>query len=126
MKSDPTKWIISIGFSAVLALMFIVTYLSLKQMDENIDQMSHLIEETYAKYASVHKMRNVIQGRGEILDGMYLTDDFFERDLALLALSESALEYKVERDEFKSHTLRPAELRIIKKLNPFLSVLKRF
>ena len=107
MRSDPTKWIISIGFSAVLALMFIVTYLSLKQMDDNIDQMSHLIEETYAKYTSVHKMRNIIQGRGETLEAMYLTDDFFERDLGLLRLSESALDYKTERDEFKSHTLRP-------------------
>ena len=124
MKSDSTKWIISIGFSTVLALMFIVTYLSLKQMDTNIDEMSHLIEETYAKYASVHKMRNLIQTRGETLDSMYLTDDFFERDLLSLELSELALKYKKERDIFKTHTLRPAELRIIKKLNPLIDAAK--
>ena len=124
MKSDPTKWIISIGFSAVLALMFIVTYLSLKQMDENIDQMSDLIEETYAKYASVHKMRNIIRSRGEVLDSMYLTDDYFERELLLLKLSSLALEYKNEHKDFKAHSLRPAELRIIEKLKPLINEAK--
>ena len=124
MKRDPTKWIVSLGFTAVLTLMLLVTYLSLAHMDENIDRMSELIESTYDKYSSTHKMRDLIRHRGEVIDSMYLSEDYFERDLLLLKLSETALQYKDERKALVSHELHPKELRIISKLKPLINEAK--
>lgn len=124
MQRDPTKWIISLGFSAVLTLMFIVTYISLSQMDENIDQMSDLIQETHKKNTATHNMRKLIRNRGEILDSMYLTEDYFERDLLLLKFADLAIKYKDERNLLKFYELSPAEMRIINKLNPLIEQAK--
>lgn len=121
MQHDPTKWIISIGFSTVLILMLLVTYLSLTQMDENIDQMSHLIEETYAKNTSTHLMRDSIFQRGEILDAMYLTKDYFDRDVLWLEFNAMAGRYIKARNVLKARNLSPAEHSILQRLKPLIT-----
>ena len=77
---DNTHLFITVGFLAVLALMFSLVSVSLFQLQAINESMENLVEITNEKTATANNMRDAIRMRGSSLKTMQLTDDIFERD----------------------------------------------
>ncbi|HEB83342.1 MAG TPA: EAL domain-containing protein [Gammaproteobacteria bacterium] len=113
MNKDPIKLTIGLGFAGVLALMGLISFISLSQMNAITNEMTALLTETNAKISAANTMRDSIRQRGDTLYQMYLTDDFIERDELHLKMAEYALEYKLARDELYSYPLSAREARLL-------------
>lgn len=112
MSREPIKLTIGLGFTGVLALMGLISFISLSQMANITERMSSLLEETNAKTSAANNMRDSIRLRGNVLYKMYLTDDFIERDEYRLQLATHGLNYKKAKDKLSSfhRTAREAKL----------------
>jgi diguanylate cyclase (GGDEF)-like protein len=119
VKADPTKWVIALGFSALLALMSATTYISLSQMDENIARMAELVDITNAKTSATHAMRDSVRMRGEVLTKMHLLEDVFDREEMRLQLFEHGLMFRNARDSLTAYPLNARELQLISKVRPY-------
>jgi len=113
MNRDPLKLIIALGFAGVLALMGLISFISLSQMNTITEQMSALLEETNAKNSAANSMRDNIRLRGDELYKMYLTDDYIERDQYHLQLSQHGLNYKSARDKLSSFHMSAREAKLL-------------
>ena len=113
MNKDPIKLTIGLGFAGVLALMGLISFISLSQMNAITNEMTALLTETNAKISAANTMRDSIRQRGDTLYQMYLTDDFIKRDELHLQMAEYALEYKLARDELYSYPLSSREARLL-------------
>jgi diguanylate cyclase (GGDEF)-like protein len=113
MNRDPLKLIIALGFAGVLALMGLISFISLSQMNAITKQMSVLLEETNAKNSAANSMRDNIRLRGDALYKMYLTDDYIERDRYRLQLAEHGLNYKNARDTLSSFHMSAREAKLL-------------
>ena len=113
MSKDPIKLTVGLGFAGVLALMGLISFISLSQMNTITRQMSELLEETNTKISAAHTMRDSIRLRGETLYQMYLTDDFFERDDYRIKMGVHALRYKKARDLLYSFHMSAREAKLL-------------
>ena len=116
MSKDPIKLTVGLGFAGVLALMGLISFISLSQMNTITRQMSELLEETNTKISAANSMRDSIRLRGETLYKMYLTDDFFERDEYRLEMSIHALRYKKARDLLYAFHMSAREAKLLDQL----------
>ncbi|MBE9568221.1 MAG: EAL domain-containing protein [Proteobacteria bacterium] len=116
MSKDPIKITIGLGFAGVLALMGLISFISLSQMNTTTEQMTALLEQTNAKISAANTMRDSIRLRGETLYNMYLTDDFIERDELRIQIAEHALRYKVARDVLYSFHMSAREAKLLDQL----------
>jgi len=116
MGKDPIKLILGMGFASVLALMVLISFISLTQMGKATDGMSRLMHETRAKIAAAHTMRDSIRLRGDTLHNMYLSDDFIKRDELRIEMSVHALNYKDARDRLYSYPMTAREARLLDEL----------
>lgn len=117
MKRDSIKLIITIGFGCLLILMSVVAFISLSQMNDTIEDMATVVEVTNAKMHAANAMREYIRLRGEILQNMYLTDDYFERDELRLLMPFYALQFIKSYDQFRQYNMSTEERNITKKIN---------
>jgi len=116
MSRDPIKLTIGLGFTGVLALMGLISFISLSQLGTINERMSSLINETTTKTSAAHTMRDSIRLRGDTLYKMYLTDDFIDRDELRIELGEHALRYKNARDQLFSFHLSSREAKLLNEL----------
>jgi len=116
MSRDPIKLTIGLGFTGVLALMGLISFISLSQMNTITEQTSTLLDETNAKISTANSMRDYIRLRGDTLYKMYLTDDYFERDELRLEISIHALNYKKSRDNLYSFHMSAREAKLLDQL----------
>jgi len=113
MSRDPIKLTIGLGFTGVLALMGLISFISLSQMNAITEKMSSLLEETNAKTSAANNMRDSIRLRGNVLNNMYLTDDFIARDEYRLQLSVHGLKYKKSKDILSSFHMSAREAKLL-------------
>ena len=113
MSRDPIKLTIGLGFTGVLALMGLISFISLSQMNAITEKMSSLLEETNAKTSAANNMRDSIRLRGDVLNNMYLTDDFIARDEYRLQLSAYGLNYKKSKDFLSSFHMSAREAKLL-------------
>ncbi len=113
MSRDPIKLTIGLGFTGVLALMGLISFISLSQMNAITEKMSSLLEETNAKTSAANNMRDSIRLRGDVLNNMYLTDDFIARDEYRLQLSVHGLKYKKSKDILSSFHMSAREAKLL-------------
>jgi hypothetical protein len=97
--------IISLGFGAVLVLVFMLVFIALEQMEMLNDSISSLVEETNAKTAAANTMRDAIRLRANSLKAMRLTEDPFERDEEYLRFLGYAGPYSHARKLLMSKTM---------------------
>jgi hypothetical protein len=95
---DNTRTIITLGFSAVLVLMFLLIFLALNQLQLLNHSMSTLVEETNAKMEAAHAMRDAIRLRAVTIRTMQLRKDPFLRDEEWLRYMQHAVAYRSARD----------------------------
>jgi diguanylate cyclase (GGDEF)-like protein len=98
MRRDSTKLIITLGFGAVLGLMFVLVFIAVTQLQSVNRHLSTLVEETYAKTEAAHTMRDAIRLRASTLNAMQLSDDPFERDEHFMRLADYAGMYREGRE----------------------------
>ncbi|MEN8108668.1 MAG: EAL domain-containing protein [Pseudomonadota bacterium] len=77
---DNIQLLVSVGFLAVLALMFALLAISLFQLQSGNESMAKLVHVTNSKTAAANTMRDAIRQRANSLKAMRLSNDFFERD----------------------------------------------
>ncbi len=116
MRKDPIKLTTGLGFAGVLALMGLISFISLSQMSMITEQMSQLINETNTKISAANAMRDSIRLRGESLYNMSLTDDYIERDEYRSKFYKYALQYKVARDTLYSYRMSSREAKLLDQL----------
>ena len=100
---DNTHTLISLGFTAVLALMFSLVFVSLVQLQSINESMEKLVEDTNIKTAAANDMRDAIRLRTDSLKNMRLTDDIFERDSEHQRFISHAGKYRIAREKLVSH-----------------------
>ena len=113
MSRDPIKIIIGLGFAGVLALMGLISFISLSQMNTITEQMSKLLEESNAKISAANKMRDIVRSRGDMINKMYQSDDFIERDEFRIMIAEYALQYRFTRDILHSYHMSAREAKVL-------------
>ncbi len=113
---DPIKRIITLGFGSILLIMSVVSWISLSQIESNIEHMAELVKVTNTKTAAAHTMRDIIRMRGDVLTSMSLTPDDFERKQQRLQLHKLSREYKLARDRLDALISNAREIRIMSQL----------
>ncbi len=116
MSRDPIKLTVGLGFAGVLALMGLISFISLSQLNSLTEQMSTLNEDTSAKISAANTMRDSIRLRGETLHRMYLTDDYIERDEYRLQLSKHGLSHKQAREKLFTYKISAREAKLLNKI----------
>lgn len=96
--NDSIKLITSLGFGAVLLLMFTVIFIALNDLRKLNDSMSTLVGETNAKIEAAATMRDAIRLRALSLQAMQLNDDPFFRDAEWIKFHSYAGMYRAARD----------------------------
>jgi len=112
----PIKLPVGLGFAGVLALMGLISFISLSQMNMITEQMSKLLEEANTKISAANNMRDSIRLRGDTLHKMYFTDNFIERDEYRLEMSEHALRYREARDLLYTFHMSAHEAKLLDQL----------
>lgn len=113
---DPVKLLITLGFGSLLVLMSILAWLSLSQMDNTIERMATLVDETHAKSTAANTMRDSARLRGNALTRMLIDEDTFTREAMRLKMGEYGLRYRQAFDRFRSHDLSSRELKVINEI----------
>jgi len=117
VSRDNTKTIISLGFGAVLVIVFMLVFIALNQMQMLNNSISSLVEETNAKTAAANTMRDAIRLRANSLKAMWLTTDPFKRDEEYIRFLGYAGPYGRAREVLVSKTMDAREITIHKKLS---------
>lgn len=126
MSRDPIKLTIGLGFTGVLALMGLISFISLSQINTITEKMSLLLEETNAKTSAANNMRDSIRQRGNVLYKMYLTDDFIERDEYRLQLPIHGLNYKTAKDSLASFHMSAREAKLLDQITKQSRIAKEY
>lgn len=113
---DNTKYLITIGFLAVLLLMVSLVIVAITEFRSSNQKMSGLVEETYATMQAANSMRDAIRLRAHNLLKMQLTDDPFERDEAYMRFLDNAGRYRLARDQLVGRELGDEEAIILDEL----------
>jgi diguanylate cyclase (GGDEF)-like protein len=113
---DNIHTLISLGFIAVLALMFSLVFVSLVQFQSINESMERLVEDTNIKTAAANDMRDAIRLRTDSLKTMRLTEDIFERDSERQRFISHAGKYRIARERLVSLGMDEHESAIHKQL----------
>ena len=96
---DNIRTLVTIGFLAVLCLMFLLAAISLTQLHSINESMENLVEVTNNKTAAANAMRDAIRQRSDSLKSMRLSNDIFEREEEHQRFINHARKYRVAREK---------------------------
>ena len=96
---DNIRMLVTIGFIAVLCLMFLLAAISLTQLHSINESMENLVEVTNNKTAAANDMRDAIRQRSDSLKSMRLSNDIFDRDEEHQRFINHARKYRVAREK---------------------------
>ncbi len=99
---DNIRLLVTIGFMAVLTLMFSLATISLLQLQSINARMEKLVEVTNMKTAAANDMRDAIRLRADSLKTMRLIQDPFERDAENQRFISYAGKYRIARERLVS------------------------
>lgn len=96
---DNIRMLVTIGFIAVLCLMFLLASISLTQLHSINASMENLVEVTNNKTAAANAMRDAIRLRSDSLKSMRLSNDMFDRDEEHQRFINHARKYRIAREK---------------------------
>ena len=96
---DNIRMLVTIGFIAVLCLMFLLASISLTQLHSINASMENLVEVTNNKTAAANDMRDAIRLRSDSLKSMRLSNDMFDRDEEHQRFINHARKYRIAREK---------------------------
>ncbi len=106
---DNIRLLVTIGFMAVLTLMFSLATISLLQLQSINARMEKLVEVTNMKTAAANDMRDAIRLRADSLKTMRLIQDPLERDAEHQRFISYAGKYRIARERLVSHGMDERE-----------------
>ncbi len=106
---DNVRLLVTIGFMAVLTLMFSLATISLLQLQSINARMEKLVEVTNMKTAAANDMRDAIRLRADSLKTMRLIQDPLERDAEHQRFISYAGKYSIARERLFSHGMDERE-----------------
>ena len=107
---DNIRLLITIGFMAVLTLMFLLATISLLQLQSINARMEKLVEVTNMKTAAANDMRDAIRLRADSLKTMRLIQDPLERDAEHQRFISYAGKFSTARERLFSHGMDEREM----------------
>ena len=102
--------LVTIGFMAVLTLMFSLATISLLQLQSINARMEKLVEVTNMKTAAANEMRDAIRLRADSLKTMRLIQDPLERDAEHQRFISYTGKYSIARERLFSHGMDEREM----------------
>ena len=99
---DNIRMLVTVGFLAVLSLMFLLAAISLNQLHSINESMENLVEVTNNKTAAANDMRDAIRLRSDSLKSMRLQEDIFDRDAEHQRFINHARKYRIAREKLVS------------------------
>jgi diguanylate cyclase (GGDEF)-like protein len=123
---DNSRTLITIGFLAVLGLMFSLTAISLMELHNVNNSMEHLVEVTNKKTAAANEMRDAIRLRADSLKKMQLTDDLFERDEEYQRIISNAGKFRIAREQLVGLGMNEKEAEVNAQLLQLIRVAQPF
>ena len=102
---DNIRLLVTIGFMAVLTLMFSLATISLLQLQSINARMEKLVEVTNMKTAAANEMRDAIRLRADSLKTMRLIQDPLERDAEHQRFISYTGKYSIARERLFSRGL---------------------
>lgn len=106
---DNVRLLVTIGFMAVLTLMFSLATISLLQLQSINARMEKLVEVTNMKTAAANDMRDAIRLRADSLKTMRLIQDPLERDAEHQRFISYTGKYSIARERLFSHGMDERE-----------------
>jgi len=106
---DNIRLLVTIGFMAVLTLMFSLATISLLQLQSINARMEKLVEVTNMKTAAANDMRDAIRLRADSLKTMRMIQDPLERDAEHQRFISYAGKYSIARERLFSHGMDERE-----------------
>ena len=106
---DNIRLLVTIGFMAVLTLMFSLATISLLQLQSINARMEKLVEVTNMKTAAANEMRDAIRLRADSLKTMRLIQDPLERDAEHQRFISYTGKYSIARERLFSHGMDERE-----------------
>jgi len=113
---DNIRLLVTLGFMAVLGLMFLLASISLAQLSSINESMAKLVEVTNIKTESANEMRDAIRMRSDSLKSMQLKQDIFDRDEEHQRFISYARKYRVARERLVSLGMSKKEAEIHEQL----------
>ncbi len=113
---DHTKWMISIGFLAVFALMLVVTYLSISTLTGVQTSMAELIEDNEQKTSLAYQMRDVIRIRSAEVRSLAQIHDPDDREKVFDKLIQATQTYQQARQALIELGADEQEMEILLKI----------
>jgi diguanylate cyclase (GGDEF)-like protein len=107
---DNIRLLVTIGFMAVLTLMFSLATISLLQLQSINARMEKLVEVTNMKTAAANDMRDAIRLRADSLKTMRLIQDPLERDAEHQRFISYAGKFSTARERLFSHGMDEREM----------------
>jgi diguanylate cyclase (GGDEF)-like protein len=107
---DNIRLLVTIGFMAVLTLMFSLATISLLQLQSINARMEKLVEVTNMKTAAANDMRDAIRLRADSLKTMRLIQDPLERDAEHQRFISYAGKFSIARERLFSHGMDEREM----------------
>ena len=107
---DNVRLLVTIGFMAVLTLMFSLATISLLQLQSINARMEKLVEVTNMKTAAANDMRDAIRLRADSLKTMRLIQDPLERDAEHQRFISYAGKFSTARERLFSHGMDEREM----------------
>ena len=107
---DNVRLLVTIGFMAVLTLMFSLATISLLQLQSINARMEKLVEVTNMKTAAANDMRDAIRLRADSLKTMRLIQDPLERDAEHQRFISYAGKFSIARERLFSHGMDEREM----------------
>lgn len=107
------KYIISVGFSVVLLLLFVISITSLTRMHVLKTHVNKIVKENNVKTELAYKMLNAARERVVALQTMYLTNDPFVREDSYSRFNSLASDFMQARTELLRMPLSNSEQALI-------------
>lgn len=107
---DNIRLLVTIGFMAVLTLMFSLATISLLQLQSINARMEKLVEVTNMKTAAANEMRDAIRLRADSLKTMRLIQDPLERDAEHQRFISYTGKYSIARERLFSRGMDEREI----------------
>ncbi|MEK7989459.1 MAG: ATP-binding protein [Thiotrichaceae bacterium] len=107
------KYIITIGFSVVLLLLFVITLTGLARMQVLKNHVNEIVQENNVKTELAYTMLNSARERVVALQIMYLTDDPFVREDSYMQFNNLASDFMQARSELLRMPLSNSENALI-------------
>ncbi len=119
-KIDKGHLSLIIGFSTILLLMLLLTFIALNRVTVLNQQLQQMVSHNYQKVLLLEKMQKMARDRVFSMQVMLLLDDPFEIDEIALKIDDYGANFAAARKQLLSLSLNREERELLEKQNSLI------